>query len=88
MEQEALGKSREFENTHTMPKNMRESMNEENEKLTHITAEAPGEAPGEAPAEKSESETTLPVEKTGSETTPVAPVPQASEESIVLRGFL
>ena len=84
MEQEALGKSREFENTHTMPKNMRESMNEENEKLTHITAEAPAEAP----AEKSESETTLPVEKTGSETTPVAPVPQASEESIVLRGFL
>lgn len=83
MEQEALGKSREFENTHTMPKNMRESMNEENEKLTHINAEAPAEAP----AEISESETTLPVEKTGSETTPVAPVPQASEESIVLRGF-
>lgn len=82
MEQEALGKSREFENTHTMPKNMRESMNEENEKLTHITAEAPTEAAGV----KSESETTLPVEKE-SETIPAAPVPQASEESVVLRGF-
>lgn len=85
MEQEALGKSREFENTHSMPKNMRESMNEENEKLTHVTAEPP--APATAPTE-GESETTLPVEKSGSETTPAAPIPQASQESIVLRGLL
>ena len=39
MEHEALGKSREFENMHAMPKTIRASMNEENEKLTHTLPE-------------------------------------------------
>ena len=39
MEHEALGKSREFENMHAMPKHIRQSMNEENEKLTHAIAD-------------------------------------------------
>lgn len=39
MEHEALGKSREFENMHAMPRTIRASMNEENEKLTHTLPE-------------------------------------------------
>ena len=77
MEHEALGKSREFENMHAMPRTIRASMNEENEKLTHTLPEK---------NEATSAEPTTTTTEAGQSTQPV-PTPEHAD-SFTLKGKL